>query len=128
MITGDLRDYLEGTLFSVKGFEGLWYNIKAMYEQLGFTDPLADGDRIKEYTYISQQFRKYVGTKKGELLVCKGVEEMIEKIQGWLDAPEVYKTSRKETVYQFLCDHWLIESIGYLEELLVDDGEEGSDE
>lgn len=119
-------------MFQARDFESMWFAITDEYRDLGFTDSIADQDRIDEYTWITQQLRKYMFSKQDEILGCESLGDMIALIDVYIGKAGEYGEDRKKVVYNFMRDHWLYEIRNHLVNLIIeismqdenDDGEE----
>lgn len=109
MIDNNTRDEIEVALFRMKDFEGMWLELKNMYEYLGFTDELTDEQRISEFKWITQQLRKYISTKQDKVLSCETIEDMVAVVENYIANAEEYGSTRPMVVYNFMRDHWLYE-------------------
>lgn len=89
----------------------IWPRISGKYEYFGFSDKITDAQKYDEYTWINEQFRKFVGTKKA--LIMKHIydlEKMHKYVESLLvDCPEKTsgETVRPWLVYTALRDEWL---------------------
>ena len=99
-----------------------------MYDILGFRDVITDAVRIDEYKYIAQQLRKYKFSKQDQVLSCDTVEEMFNVVENLIGNAAEYGDSRKEIVYNFLRDHWLLGVYNTLGQVLMANNEEDEDE
>lgn len=118
-------------MFQARDFETMWYAIKDEYKDLGFVDPIDDQTRIDEYTWITQQLRKYMFSKQDEIMECDSLEDMVAKIDSLIGKAGEYGDERKKVVYNFMRDHWLYEVRNYLVDLIASvsvDEEETEDE
>lgn len=95
-------------MFVAPSFVRMWGQIHLRYMQMGFTDHLSDGERIKEYKYITEQYRKFVFKSKGEVMK---LTDDPETVQGWVDSKlatlQEAPTDRKALVYATFRDDWL---------------------
>ena len=107
-------------MFRARDFESMWFSIKDIYDNLGFTDALTDQQRIDEYKWIVQQLRKYMFSKQDQVLSCDNVEGMINTIDSYIASAEEYGDERKKVVYNFMRDHWLYEVRNHLVGMLMD--------
>lgn len=107
-------------MFRAKDFEGMWFNLKNWYEQLGFADAITDQERIDEYTWIVQQLRKYMFSKQDDVLACDSVEEMIEVVDSMIGNAQEYGADRRHVVYNFVRDHWLYELRNHLGNWMIE--------
>ena len=118
-------------MFQARDFETMWYAIKDEYKDLGFVDSIDDKTRIDEYTWITQQLRKYMFSKQDEIMGCDSLEDMVAKIDSLIGKAGEYGDERKKVVYNFMRDHWLYEVRNYLVDLIASisiDEEETEDE
>lgn len=118
-------------MFQARDFETMWYAIKDEYKDLGFVDPIDDQTRIDEYTWITQQLRKYMFSKQDEIMGCDSLEDMVAMVDSLIGKAGEYGDERKKVVYNFMRDHWLYEVRNYLVDLIVSvsvDEEETEDE
>lgn len=107
-MTADNAEMIE-SWFDVKDFIGLWPDILNRYTSMGFTDPLTDEQRIREFSYISEQLHKYVSRKHKDFMACKdNLPMMLSKIDNALNTAREKADSRKEIVYISMRDDWLI--------------------
>jgi hypothetical protein len=115
-------------MFKVYDINAWWPDYLREYEMLGFTDPISDDERIAEFNYILQEYRKYIFSHEAliteyaynlpRMLVV--VEDLIAK------APE-FSNERKKIVYNRKRDNWLLNLKQLIVEELGDtDGEEVS--
>lgn len=88
----------------------MWPVMLKLYESLGFSDTLTDAQRIDEFCYIVEQYRKYIFSKQA--IITKNpndFEAMLAKVEDLIaKAPEPKRTDdRKVIVYYSLRDGWL---------------------
>ena len=111
-------------MFRARDFEGMWFIIKNQYDELGFTDPMTDQQKIDEYKWIVQQLRKFMFTKQDDVLSCDSLESMVACVEKMIGNAEEYGDERKKVVYNFMRDHWLYELKDHLTMLLYELQEE----
>lgn len=102
------KQIIEQAFFQDEAFEQTWIEMKQEYETLGFRDRLTDEELIAEFKYIAQQLRKYKFSKQDQILNHDSVEEMVAEIGELIGRAPEYGNSRKEIVYNFMRDHWLV--------------------
>lgn len=102
------KQIIEQAFFQDEAFEQTWIEMKQEYETLGFRDKLTDEELIAEFKYIAQQLRKYKFSKQDQILNHDSVEEMVAEIGELIGRAPEYGNSRKEIVYNFMRDHWLV--------------------
>ena len=102
------KEIIINAFFQDDAFEQTWMDIKQEYEVLGFSDKLADQERIDEYKYIAQQLRKYKFSKQDQIVNHDTVEDMMKEIEGLIGGAAEYGDARKVIVYNFMRDHWLV--------------------
>lgn len=129
-MTPELKTAIEGAFFHDEDFETTWMEVNQEYDALGFRDDIDDATRISEYKYIAQQLRKYKFSKQDAIMSHDDVEGMAAEVAALIAKAREYGDSRKEVVYNFMRDHWLINLYNTLARLLTvdDDEEEESDE
>ena len=117
-------------MFRAKDFHGMWFIIKQNYEELGFSDPMTDQQKIDEYKWIVQQLRKYMFSKQDEIMACGSIEDMIDFVDMLIGKADEYAEERKKIVYNFIRDGWLYELRNYLSMLLYEaqDGQEAKED
>jgi len=115
--------------FRDEAFEQTWIDMKQMYNNLGFQDPITDEMMIAEFKYIAQQLRKYKFSKQDQILDCDSYEEMADVVEHLIGKAPEYGDNRKEIVYNFMRDHWLINMFNALVQIAEMQGnEEDEDE
>lgn len=102
------KELIINAFFLDESFEQTWSEIKQEYEQLGFRDEISDEEMIAEFKYIAQQLRKYKFNHQDQVVNHDSVEDMIEEIKSLIGKAPEYGNSRKEIVYNFMRDHWLL--------------------
>jgi hypothetical protein len=128
ILTDEERQYVEGS-FALTDFRSMFDIINNVYESLKFRDNITDSERISEYKYITQQLRKYISGRYDTIAACgSDLNMMLSTVERWLsDAPE-YGDDRKNLVYNFLRDQWLIETYNNIKWLMDKRAEESEDE
>lgn len=97
----------------VPNFIQQWQAIDSQYkEQFGFGDELTDAERIKEYRLINENYKKYIRTKRKEIIenIDKPIQ-IIERVNRWLDIEPQAPTdgwSRWFIVYTKMSKEWLL--------------------
>jgi hypothetical protein len=95
-------------LFKTPSLLGLWPLCKAKYEELGFTDELSDRDKIDEYTYIYEQYKKFVFSHQVPVLKhSRSLYSMNEYVEELIAKTAEKADTRKKLVYFALRDDWL---------------------
>lgn len=102
------KEILVNTFFQDEAFEATWMEMRQEYDTLGFRDKITDEEMIGEFKYIAQQLRKYKFSKQDQILGHDTVEEMAREVESLIGKAPEYGDTRKEIVYNFLRDHWLI--------------------
>ena len=125
MIVG--KDEIRQAFFQDPGFEQTWMDMKQEYETLGFRDKITDDEIIAEFKYIAQQLRKYKFSKQDQILSHDSIDEMIDEIRELIGKAPEYGDTRKEIVYNFLRDHWLINMHNALVQVIQMTDEEDED-
>ena len=89
---------------------GYWQGIKRVYELMGFNDPMTDSQLIDEYSYISEQMRKFVSKKYNEVMQYEDdLAAMSEKVEEIIGKVDESSKERKMLVYYMLRDDWLVQ-------------------
>ena len=107
------RDRILGSveeMFRLPSFEAMWDICHTKYGQLCFSDRISDEERIAEYKWITQQFRKYVfshQTPINKAFENGGVEGVLSQIEELMQSASEYGTDRKTLAYTFIRDNWL---------------------
>lgn len=109
-----LKVELMENAFQPRDFQGMWFVLNAKYEALGWKDVISDEQRILEYKYVVQNFRRFLSNVKDEILECTTVDEMADTIEGMIDRAAQYGDTREAIVYNFVRDDWLYEISGYI--------------
>lgn len=134
MVDQKTRELLEMALFVDGSFEQQWMEIRQEYDALGFRDDITDEEMIGEFKYVAQQLRKYKFSKQDQVLGADSLEDMLAVVDDLLGKAPEYGGTRKEIVYNFLRDHWLILLHNFIVRLMGGDMyesdvyEEGTDE
>lgn len=121
------KQIIEQAFFQDEAFEQTWIEMKQEYETLGFRDKLTDEELIAEFKYIAQQLRKYKFSKQDQILNHDSVEEMVAEIAELIGRAPEYGNSRKEIVYNFMRDHWLVNMHNTLYRAAMTNDEEDED-
>ena len=115
--------------FHPRDFQAMWFVLNNKYSALEFTDTITDEQRIAEYKWIVQQFRKYLSSKKEVILHdCQTADEMLVLTDNWLNVANEYGNDRKTIVYNFVRDDWILELQGYIYSFLYEMNTEEEDE
>jgi len=114
--------------FQDEAFEQTWMEMKQEYDTLGFHDEISDDEMIGEFKYIAQQLRKYKFSKQDQILSHDSLEEMAAEVEALIGKAPEYGDSRKEIVYNFLRDRWLINMYNVMMRAAQMDDEEEEDD
>lgn len=124
-----LNDYQREVLmgfFQMRDFRSMWDVIYNEYElkHLG-PDFMEAEELIAEFQYITQQLRKYISNHQDQILDHGAdFEAMLKEIETLLSSAAEYAKERRELVYNFLRDQWLIELHDGVIWLMENDDEE----
>lgn len=102
------KELIIEAFFQDEAFEATWMEMKQEYETLGFRDEISDDMMISEFKYIAQQLRKYKFSKQDQIVMHDTIEDMAKEVGNLIGKAPEYGDSRKEIVYNFMRDHWLI--------------------
>ena len=108
MIDNDTKEMMTNALFADLSFDQTWMEIMSEYNRLGFHDKISDEEMIDEFKYIAQQMRKYKFSKQDFIMVNDTYEGMAEAVATLIGSAPEYGKTRKEIVYNFLRDQWLV--------------------
>ena len=110
---GSLTDYQREVLdsfFMMKDFRSMWDIIYNEYETKHLDTWMYDDDMLKEFQYINQQLRKYISSHQDQIMDHgSDFEAMLKEIEELLGTASEYADNRKELIYNFLRDQWLVE-------------------
>ena len=110
---GSLTDYQREVLdsfFMMKDFRSMWDIIYNEYETKHLDTWMYDDEMLKEFQYINQQLRKYISSHQDQIMDHgSDFEAMLKEIEELLGTASEYADSRKELIYNFLRDQWLVE-------------------
>ena len=96
--------------FRMLDFRSMWDVIYNEYEVKHLGSSMSDDERIPEFQYITQQLRKYISNHQDQVLDHGAdFDGMLQEIESLLGNAAEYAKERKELVYNFLRDQWLIE-------------------
>ena len=101
--------------------------MKQEYETLGFHDDISDEEMISEFKYIAQQLRKYKFSKQDQILEHDTLYDMAKEIEELIGKAPEYGDSRREIVYNFMRDHWLVNMYNTLIRVAQVEDEEDDD-
>lgn len=114
--------------FRMRDFRTMWDIIYNEYETKHLGTSLDDAEMISEFQYITQQLRKYISNHQDQILDHGAdFDGMLEEVESLLSNAGEYAKERKELVYTFMRDQWLIElydGIAWLKENSLDEEEE----
>lgn len=110
---GSLTDYQREVLdsfFMMKDFRSMWDIIYNEYETKHLDTWMYDDEMLKEFQYINQQLRKYISSHQDQIMDHgSDFEAMLKEIEELLGTASEYADTRKELIYNFLRDQWLVE-------------------
>lgn len=118
---------IEQAFFQDNAFEQTWMEMKQEYETLGFHDQITDEEMIIEFKYIAQQLRKYKFSKQDQILAHDSIEDMLAEVENLIGKAPEYGDTRKEIVYNFLRDHWLVNMYNTMVQVMQMNDEEDED-
>ena len=123
-LTDEQRSLLS-RLFSMNSFSSTWATIDQVYKQHGMGDGLSDEDRIAEYTYINQQLRKYIsGSESAVMSHGADLDAMKAEVEMFISNAPEYADSRRQLMYNFVRDIWLLDLYTGIMWLIGGDSEE----
>ena len=127
-LTDYQREVLE-SLFVTRDLRSMWDVIYNEYESKHLGECIGDDEMIAEYTYITQQLRKYVSSHQDQIMDHGAdFDAMLAEVENLLNTAGEYAKERKELVYSFLRDQWLIEIYNGIVWLMENSGEDEEEE
>lgn len=124
VLTDEQRKMIDD-LFRMTDFRSMYEVIHQTYRSLELGLDLEDSDRIAEYTYITQQLRKFMSAHYDPIIKCgSNLPSMLMVIESWLDKNSEYGQERKQLVYNFLRDQWITELYNGIQYLINEAGDE----
>ena len=112
-MSGSLSDFQRETIesfFHMRDFRSMWDIIYNEYEMKHLGECIGDDEMIQEFQYITQQLRKYISNHQDQIMDHGAdLNGMIKEIENLLSNSTEYAKERKELVYNFLRDQWLVE-------------------
>jgi hypothetical protein len=99
-----------------------WPGIDEAYRSyFKFSDNLADDQRIDEYTWIAQQYKKFVNKEQAPIMGFRDDwESRLKYVKGLADKEYKPSTDRKHMVYGLMRDAWIAEMQSYVEMKMED--------
>ena len=122
------KNLMASSLFSADDFEQIWVELNQLHEMLGFTPYESDEAKISEYKYVTQQLRKYMASKKGAVIGCDSVQDMVACVEDLIDKQREYGNTRADILYNFMRDHWLVQLYNVLSRMAAIQENEEEDE
>lgn len=122
------KNIVINAFFQDEAFEHTWMEMRQEYVNLGFNDKISDEEMIAEFKYIAQQLRKYKFSKQDQIVSHDTLEEMAAEVERLIGKAPEYGDSRKEIVYNFMRDHWLVNMYNTLMRAAMMEDEEDEDE
>jgi len=122
------KNIVINAFFQDEAFEHTWMEMLQEYDALGFHDRISDEEMISEFKYIAQQLRKYKFSKQDQIVSHDTLGEMAAEVEKLIGKAPEYGDSRKEIVYNFLRDHWLINMYNVMMRAAQMDDEEEEDD
>ena len=115
-------------LFVPLGLVEMWPQITMRYKYFDFHDDISDGDRYDEYVWVVEQYRKFIGSKKAQVLSwADDLEKLAKNVEQWLaDGSEKISTGKGESirprlVYVAIRNDWLVQLLHVTRFLMEED-------
>lgn len=137
MEPGEFDDLVEEP-FKVPDLAIMWNDIMECHRNMGFQMPLTDKEKgnvltdnevIKEFQWIYGQYRKYIGTRRGQLLPMRGdLHKMLANIKDLIEKDSETPEDRTKLVYQTMRNQWLINTwnqVAWIIEQMQEEEENG---
>lgn len=103
-------------LFIPLGLVEMWPQITMRYDYFKFQDNISDEQRYDEYIWVVEQYRKFIGSKKSQVLSwSEDLEKLETNVEQWLaDGSEKISTGKGESirprlVYVAIRNDWLVQ-------------------
>lgn len=123
-----LTDYQRNMLmgfFHMRDFRSMWDIIYNEYETKHLGAWMDDAEMISEFQYITQQLRKYISNHQDQILDHGAdLDGMLKEVEELLSGASEYAKERKELVYAFIRDQWLVELYDGISWLIENSDEE----
>lgn len=120
--------------FNVPDLAMLWPEILNTYKEMGFsvplTDkekgtPLSDNEMIAEFQWIYGQYRKYIGTKRTQLLGMRDdLNKMLLNIKQLIEKDSETPSDRPMLIYQCFRNQWLLNTWNHIAWIIEQQKEE----
>lgn len=121
MIDSNMKELMANALFTADDFEQIWMELNQLNEALKFEDYWDDEERIKEYKYVTQQLRKYMASKRNEVLEKTTLQDMVAYVEDLITKQREYGDTRQDILYNFMRDHWLVQLYNILSQMAAAD-------
>lgn len=115
-------------LFVPLGLVEIWPQISMRYKYFDFNDTISDEQRYDEYIWVNEQFRKFIGSKKAQVLGwAEDLDKLEANVEQWLaDGSEKITTGKGESirprlVYVAMRNDWLIQLLHVVKFLMEDE-------
>jgi len=115
-------------LFVPMGLVEMWPQISMRYKYFEFSDDITDEQRYDEYIWVVEQYRKFVGSKKAQVMSwVEDLEKIAANAEQWLaDGSEKITTAKGESirprlVYVAMRNDWLIQLLHVTKYLMEED-------
>lgn len=123
--------------FNVPDLAMLWPEILNTYKEMGFavplTDmekstPLSDNEMIQEFQWIYGQYRKYIGTKRTQLLSMRDdLDKMLINIKQLIEKDSETPDERPKLIYQCFRNQWLLNTWNHIAWMIEQQKEENDE-
>lgn len=123
--------------FNVPDLAMLWPEILNTYKEMGFavplTDmekgtPLSDNEMIREFQWIYGQYRKYIGTKRTQLLSMRDdLDKMLMNIKQLIEKDSETPDERPKLIYQCFRNQWLLNTWNHIAWMIEQQKEENDE-
>jgi hypothetical protein len=115
-------------LFVPLGLVEMWPQITMRYKYFDFKDDISDGDRYDEYIWVVEQFRKFIGSKRSQVLSwAEDLDKLSKNVEQWLaDGSEKISVGKGESirprlVYVAMRNDWLVQLLHVTRFLMEED-------
>ena len=108
-LSDEARELVHGC-FEMKAFSEMFPIIGQYYKKYELGEDMTDDEKIAEYQYVNEQLRKFAFKNQDAILdYGSDLEGMLGEAKAMLERGGEYAGTRKQLMYNFMRDAWLIE-------------------
>lgn len=121
MIDPNTKELMANALFTADDFEQIWLELDQLHENLKLDEFWDSEEKIGEYKYVTQQLRKYMASKRNEVLEKNTLQDMVSYVEDLITKQREYGDTRQDILYNFMRDHWLVQLYNILSQMAAAD-------